>query len=82
MEKKLQAKGIGKFIGQNSYTPQGKIVIEDVMYIPELTVNLLSVTQMISKGWCITGDSLGFSLQMEGRKILFNKKYHQETDIY
>ncbi len=49
-----------------------KIRLDDVIFIPKLTVNLLSVTQVMKNGWKLCGTSTEKTIEKEGSKIRFD----------
>lgn len=61
--RKLVAEGTGNMVIISNDVK--RIIIEDVMYIPEMKCNHMSIGQLVEKGFSVTmgGDSLNFLMQ-------------------
>jgi len=62
--KKLASEGNGNIVMRSNFG--GKLIIEDVFYVPDMKCNLISIGQLVEKG---------FSVSMEGESLkLFDSK--------
>ncbi len=60
--------------GSRKHGKVTKIRLGDVIFVPELTANLLSVTQVMKNGWKLCGTSTEMTIEKEGSKIQFDNK--------
>ena len=73
----VTAKKIGKkrvsILQQDGTTTD--VVLEDFKYVPNLCVNLFSITKALHKGWNIGNKGVQMYLQKNDQRIVFDKEF-------
>jgi len=63
--RKLASEGSENIVMKNNFG--GKVIIEDVFYVPDMKCNLMSISQLVEKGFSVTMDGESSKLFMQIR---------------
>jgi hypothetical protein len=55
------------------------IVLKDYKYVPELHVNLFSITKSLSQGWRLSNDDVMIVLKKDNASLKFDKVYQTDN---
>ena len=71
----LEAKVIGDLRGtvKQQHGTEIPFFLTNVKYVPQLFCNLMSLTSVLTKGFKLTGNKIGISIQKLNRKYLFDQ---------